>query len=372
MEPVELAAGRLHLRPWQAGDEPVLLEVGADADVQRWTSLPVPYTDQDARRFVRATAPQGWASGEDLTWAVCDSTSGEVLASVALRPAGRTDVWDVGCWCRPPARGQGVTTDAVAVVCRFAAGAQGARRVEWHSQVGNWASRRAAEKAGFRSEGVARAALLHRGEPRDTWLGAWLAGDPQTDTAAFPPSPPRSDGVVTLRRWQRSDAADVARACSDAEIARWLPVPVPYTVETALAYVDGIVPTEWFAGTAANAAVTDAEDGALVGAVGLIRREGIGEVGYWTAPWARGRGVAVRAALLHCRWGFQALGLPRVELLTDVANLASQRVAAKAGFTREGVARAVRPVPRGTDRVDMIVWSLLPSDAVRLAARAGG
>ena len=57
-----------------------------------------------------------------------------------------------------------------------------------------------------------------------------------------------------------------------------------------------------------------------------------------------------------------ALGLARVELLTAVGNTASQRVADKAGFVREGIARAVRSEPRGTARVDMVVWAWLPGD----------
>jgi RimJ/RimL family protein N-acetyltransferase len=110
-----------------------------------------------------------------------------------------------------------------------------------------------------------------------------------------------------------------------------------------------------------NVAVVDAAEGSLLGAVGLTVRGGIGEVGYWTAPWARGRGVAARAALLHTRWGFEALGLPRVELLAAVGNLASQRVAEKAGFVREGVLRAVRPAPRNEGpRQDVVLYALLP------------
>lgn len=363
MDPVEISAGRLQLRPWQAGDEPVLLEVGSDPLAQRWTSLPVPYTAEHARGYVQQVAPDGWASGRDLTWAVCDSSSGQVLANVALRPAAPADVWDVGYWCRPSARGRGVVPTALAAACRWAFAELGVVRVEWSAQAGNWASRRAAEKAGFRVEGVLRGGLRHRGEVRDGWIGGLLPADPQTDTAAFPAYPDRSDGVVTLRRWRASDAADVARACADPEIARWLPVPVPYTQEVALAYVDGIVPTEWFDGAVANVAVTDATGGDLLGAIGLIRRgDRVGEVGYWVAPWARRRGVASRATVLHTGWGFEALDLARVELLTDVANTASQRVAERAGFTREGVSRSVRPVPRGTDRVDMVVWSLLPRD----------
>ena len=52
--------------------------------------------------------------------------------------------------------------------------------------------------------------------------------------------------------------------------------------------------------------------------------------------------------------------LTHENLLADVRNTASQRVAEKAGFVREGVARAVRAEPRGTARVDMVVFAHVP------------
>jgi RimJ/RimL family protein N-acetyltransferase len=290
MDPVEITAGRLHLRPWQAGDEDVLLEVGADPGVQRWNALPVPYLPEHARTYVRETSVEGWASGRALTWAVCGSTTGEVLAHVALRPGADTGVYDVGFWCRPSARGLGVVPDALGVVCRWAFAELGAARIEWMAEVGNTSSRRAAEKAGFTVEGVLRRGLVHRGSHVDGWLGARLPDDPARDTAALPPLGRPTDGVVALRHVRESDVELVQRACDDAESARWLPLPVPYTLEDARTWALRIVPDEWARGTVASAALVDARTDELLGAVGLtLGRDRTGEIGYWTAPWARGR-----------------------------------------------------------------------------------
>jgi RimJ/RimL family protein N-acetyltransferase len=366
MDPVEITAGRLHLRPWQPGDAGALLAAWEDEDVRRWRTVPDRVSADTAREYVERTAAARWADGSRLSFAVCDSASGQVLGEVALRTAGEPGVWHLGYWTLPAARGAGVASAAVGALCRWAFAAAGAARVQWLAEAGNWGSRRVAEKAGFTVEGTLRSGGEAGGRRVDCWIGGRLPDDADRDTGAFPSYRGVSDGVVSLRRWRESDAAEVARACADAETARWLPVPVPYREVDGLAYVGGVVPTEWFAGTVANVAVVDAADGALLGAAGLTRRSGIGEVGYWTAPWARGRGVATRAALLHARWGMQELGLPRVELLADVDNAASQRVAEKAGFVREGVLRSVRPAPRDdARRVDMVLYALLAEPAVR-------
>lgn len=225
VDPVDITAGRLHLRAWQAGDQAVLLVAGRDPTITRWTEVPDPYLAADAEQYVLELAPQGWACGRSLAWAVCDSTTGEVLADVALRTAAGPGVWDVGYWCLPAARGQGVVPEALGAVCRWGFAQLGAVRIEWRAQVGNWSSRRAAEKAGFRVEGVVRSGLSHRGAAVDGWLGALLPGDEVVDTARIPVCPGRTDGVVALRPWRSSDGPDVARACSDPETARWPPVP---------------------------------------------------------------------------------------------------------------------------------------------------
>jgi RimJ/RimL family protein N-acetyltransferase len=83
-------------------------------------------------------------------------------------------------------------------------------------------------------------------------------------------------------------------------------------------------------------------------------------VGYWVGADARGRGVATTATRLAGNWAFEAVPeLARLQLRAAVENVASNRVAEKAGFTREGVLRAQRFNPRLGRRVDFVMWSLL-------------
>jgi RimJ/RimL family protein N-acetyltransferase len=88
--------------------------------------------------------------------------------------------------------------------------------------------------------------------------------------------------------------------------------------------------------------------------------QGRAAVGYWLAPEARGRGVATHAVRLLARWAFDSLGLARLELTCGPDNHASQRVAARCGFTREGLLRSHMPF-KGSRR-DTVVFGLLPDE----------
>ena len=169
----------------------------------------------------------------------------------------------------------------------------------------------------------------------------------------------RGDGVV-LRTWRLDDAPAVAEACRDTEIARWLAfVPQPYNLDDARRYIQDCIETS---GDRRPFAITDAETGALIGSIDMrITRLGAGHIGYWMAPQARRRGRTTAALRALSRWAIEELGLGRLELATDQHNIASQRVAEKAGFQREGVLRAMLPTREGARR-DGVMFSLLPGE----------
>ena len=89
------------------------------------------------------------------------------------------------------------------------------------------------------------------------------------------------------------------------------------------------------------------------------------EVGYIVAPEVRGRGVAGRALELVTRWGFDELGLQRIELRAELANPASLKVAERCGYVREGTLRGVHL--KGIRRGDMALYARLAADAAGVA-----
>ena len=167
--------------------------------------------------------------------------------------------------------------------------------------------------------------------------------------------------LLLLRPWRDDDAPAVWAAMQDPGIRRW-----NGTVTGGPADVRALLARrrDWSAGDQASFAVVDAAGGALLGAVSLHsidRDQGDAEVGYWTVPAARGRRVAVRAATTVVGWGFDTLGLHRVQLFHAVGNPASGRVAAAAGFTCEGRLRRSHRYGDGV-RHDELVWSRLADD----------
>jgi RimJ/RimL family protein N-acetyltransferase len=168
MDGVEITAGRLHLRPWRPEDAPAVHVTCQDPEIRRWiAAIPSPYGEADAREYVGRIAPEGWEAGTEATFAVLDATSARLLASVGLHHIDRKDALaHVGFWCAAPERGRGVTTTAVRAVCRWGFAALGLGRIEWYAEVGNTASRRVADKAGF----VLEATPGSPGCCRRTWL----------------------------------------------------------------------------------------------------------------------------------------------------------------------------------------------------------
>ncbi|MDQ3765970.1 MAG: GNAT family N-acetyltransferase [Actinomycetota bacterium] len=168
-------------------------------------------------------------------------------------------------------------------------------------------------------------------------------------------------GAVTLRRWRAGDATAIAAACSDKETQRWLPLPSPYAESHALEYV-AMMEEDAATGRGFALAIVDPSSDRAVGSIGcrMSRERGVADVGYWIAPDARGKGVATTALRALSAWVFANLHPARIELVTDPENVASQRVAEKAGFVREGVLRAYHE-HRGL-RVDVVMFSLIPTD----------
>jgi RimJ/RimL family protein N-acetyltransferase len=186
------------------------------------------------------------------------------------------------------------------------------------------------------------------------------------------PDPPLAAGGIVLRGLEPGDIPWITAACSDRELSRYVPgIPYPYAEADARAVIERAA-RAWAEGREATFAISDAPDGTGLGTIALhlaARDTGLAEVGYWLAPEARGRGAATIAVQLVSRWAFAAVGIDRLSLQTAPENVASQRVAQRAGFTREGVLRAWLSTPGG--RRHSVMFSLLATDTTSEASYPG-
>jgi len=160
--------------------------------------------------------------------------------------------------------------------------------------------------------------------------------------------PTLRDGDLTLRPPLPGDAEAVTAACQDPAIQRWTLVPSPYRREHAEEWL-AAAPERARAGEAVSLLAVDG-DGRLAGSFSLMELDhdrGHGEIGYWVAPWARGRGVATRSVGLLHGWAVEQLGMRRLEILPHADNAPSRRVAERCGYTDTGTLRALA---RGEDR----------------------
>jgi RimJ/RimL family protein N-acetyltransferase len=149
------------------------------------------------------------------------------------------------------------------------------------------------------------------------------------------------DKRIDLRQARPDEAEEIyAAICeSEAELSPWLP-------DMSHSTLDGV--RHWIArqaaeraqGTRYDFAIVERDDDVFLGGCGLTqlnRRHGFANLYYWVRTTAAGRGLASAAARQLARLGLEQLGLRRIEIVVAHNNLASQRVAEKAGAVREGL-----------------------------------
>jgi RimJ/RimL family protein N-acetyltransferase len=177
LEHVEIAAGRLQLRPPSPDDAADALLMLRDPEVALWNPGP-PRLDLDEARAWCARGAD-WSDGTHATFSVHDATSGRLLGNVSVHQIDRAQRdAEIGYRVAPWARGQGVASDAVSAATRWAFGALGLVRIELAHAVANPASCRVAEKAGFLLEGTLRQAFVYGdGTRQDEHLHARLVTD---------------------------------------------------------------------------------------------------------------------------------------------------------------------------------------------------
>ena len=166
----------LMLRPWMVADMDNVFQICQDPWIQEYTTVPVPYTQQNAQQFFMHQL-EGFERQDSIAFA--GVVNGEVVLSIALHHCAHFDHYcEVGYWVAPEARGNGFASRAAKLVADYAF-ALGFRRIEAKTLPENAGSQRTLINAGFEMETILRSAMTRRDQT-------------QTDAVVFAKFPPVS------------------------------------------------------------------------------------------------------------------------------------------------------------------------------------
>jgi RimJ/RimL family protein N-acetyltransferase len=337
--------------------------------------LPSPFTLAHAERFLSEGVASIFADG-GAVYAIADPETDDLLGGIGFDKvvAGRNQA-EIGYWVGPWARGRGVATAAVRALSRHAL-SSGLERLELLTHWDNAASQRVAMAAGYRREGVRRAALPDRNGGRDDLVAfARLAtddGEPAQRLLPDLPGGELTDGVVRLRPLGVADVAFQTELRHTRDV--WettVPPERPSLDEISRRCLRA--ESLWLAGTRADLVILDAATGAPAGDIGLYYdgpRINEAMIGYSVLPAFRGRGFATRAAQLVALWAFAETDIARLVAGALPSNTGSHRVLEKAGFHREAYLKSHLPGPDGT-RTDDVLFVLLAEDLLPEGPRLG-
>ncbi|UWF78032.1 MULTISPECIES: GNAT family N-acetyltransferase [Microbacterium] len=180
MEPVTLRTERLVLSIPTMTDVDAITEACQDTEVPRWTTVPSPYTAENAREFVEKVTTW-WDERAETVWAI--RRDGVLAGMIGLHritdhPHGGEA--EIGYWGAAAFRGQGLMTEAGRAVVDWAFGELGLVRLSWRAVVGNVPSARTARTLGFRYEGTLRQGLTGPRGRDDGWIAGLPAADDRT------------------------------------------------------------------------------------------------------------------------------------------------------------------------------------------------
>ncbi|HET6153925.1 MAG TPA: GNAT family N-acetyltransferase [Marmoricola sp.] len=363
------------LRAHHDDDIPRCIEQSNDEASRRWTRVPVPYTRDDAARFVRHAMPGGWVTGAEWGFAVeavDDDGNRQYAGTVSLRPQlpgegdGRAEI---AYGAHPWARGRGIFERALGLLLDWGFAEQGLQMVFWQAHVGNWASRKLAWRLGFSFDGAARDWVVHRGELVDGWFGTLLRDDVRLPRNAWHVPPVLRSERAVLRPMRDDDLPQLVEGCSDEQTSFWIAsIPVPFAESDAAAFMaerrDAMA-----RGTVVHWTIADPVTDLLIGSTSLFNLDPgtRGEIGYWAHPAGRGRGVMTEAVRLLLRHAFidtaeGGLGLPKVRLVAAEDNAGSRAVAERTGFRYVGIERAATPCRDGLH--DAALYDVVPADVL--------
>jgi RimJ/RimL family protein N-acetyltransferase len=176
--PVEgIDDGEIRLRLLADSDLEALVAAVQDPEIPRWTRIPSPYGEPEARDWLADDARLR-AGGEGLAAVIVDAATDELLGGIGMVHMDREEArTEIGYWLAHDARGRGAMTRAVRLFSRWLLENLPIERVGILAAVENDRSRAVAERAGFRFEGVLRSYIVFKDGRHDVATYSLLRGE---------------------------------------------------------------------------------------------------------------------------------------------------------------------------------------------------
>lgn len=195
LAPLTVTGARISLVPLACDDANDIYRLCQDPAIMQWTTVPSPYSRDQAREFVEKVATAGWEKNEPH-WAIRTVATNTLVGTLSMRIQSEDGTLDVGYWVGADSRGSGYATEALILAARVAFDTLNAPRLVWRSRVGNWPSWRVAWRLGFHAGKRGRQVENDKGE--EIWE-AFLEPDDTMEPAA-PWDGPAAPAPVMGRR----------------------------------------------------------------------------------------------------------------------------------------------------------------------------
>ncbi|GAB3438613.1 GNAT family N-acetyltransferase [Actinophytocola sediminis] len=370
-----LVDGELTLRAHRPSDVDEMLVQCTDPASIRWTTVPVPFTREDAVAYATRMMPAGWTEDTEYGFAVEAPHPDGVRrfsGSVSLRQPNN-GVAEITFGLHPAVRGHGVCQRVVRLLVDWGFVELGLDVIVWYAEVGNWASRRVAWASGFSMDGTVAALLSQRGERKDAWVGSLRAADSREPKTPWNVPPVLETARLRLRPPVDEDAERTFEQLFD-ERSRHFGSRVAAMRKLRSGEHVLLRAREAMAmGERYDWAIADPVDDRIAGYIQLFDLNGLDDteakLGYTMHEDSRGRGYLTEALTAVTEWAFRqepagGLGKRRLSLRTAATNKASRHAAERAGYTHIATEPAAFTIGE-TDFDDLVSYHRLNPAWVR-------
>ncbi len=271
---------------------------------------------------------------------------------VRIRHRGDIGISARAAWCN-----RGLGTALMEVLIAWARRQPGLDVLCLSVYAHNDRARRVYENVGFTVEGRRRWQVWRNadeGYADDQLMSLWVGEPPRIEPVILD-----AGAGVRLRLVEPADADAVYRmiVSNRSTVTPWLDwVPTVKHVREVRSAIDRWRQSHSKDGSCTMLIEADGNPAGLIYHLRMDRRVGSVEIGYWLDADHRGRGVMTRALRALTDYSIQTLELDRVWLKAGAENLASRRVAQRAGFELEGVSRKAFRLTNG-QLIDVAIYS---------------